>query len=348
MGYLGSNFGKATGKDIFVASGNTYTLSYNPGGSNGVIVFINGLVQTGYSVSGNVLTFLAAPTIGATIVVVYIAIEQTIGGGLPLAGGTNHFTGLNSFASTTTFADIEVTSINLQAIANYALLNSPIFTGTPVVPGYATLASPSLTGIPLAPTAASGTSSTQIATTAFVSTAGQILMPAGSLIDFAGIAAPAGFLQCPTAAGGVQLVSRTTYAALFAAIGTTWGAGDGSTTFGIPWFPAGYASIHGTSGVGGTTAGAVLSHTHGVNDPGHNHGNTDPTHTHSFNSTGQAGGGMGYSYGSNPQANTVTQSTAAASTGITNIAAVTGVTVNAAGGTANLPAGVTIMKCVKY
>lgn len=54
-------------------------------------------------------------------------------------------------------------------------------------------------------------------------------MPVGSVIPFAGAVAPAGWLLCDGSA-----VSRTTYAALFAVIGTTYGAGDGSTTFNLP------------------------------------------------------------------------------------------------------------------
>lgn len=53
--------------------------------------------------------------------------------------------------------------------------------------------------------------------------------PPGSMIAFAGKAIPEGWLLCNGA-----LVSRTTYARLFAAIGTAWGAGDGSTTFKLP------------------------------------------------------------------------------------------------------------------
>jgi microcystin-dependent protein len=57
------------------------------------------------------------------------------------------------------------------------------------------------------------------------------LMPPGTIISFAGPYAnmPAGFLLCDGA-----LVSRTTYADLFAAIGTAWGSGDGSTTYRLP------------------------------------------------------------------------------------------------------------------
>lgn len=53
--------------------------------------------------------------------------------------------------------------------------------------------------------------------------------PIGAILAFGGSAAPAGWLLCQG-----QAISRTTYAALFAAIGTAFGAGDGSTTFNIP------------------------------------------------------------------------------------------------------------------
>jgi microcystin-dependent protein len=55
-------------------------------------------------------------------------------------------------------------------------------------------------------------------------------MPSGSIIAFGGAAAPdAGWLLCAGAD-----VNRTTYARLFAAIGTAYGTGDGSSTFGLP------------------------------------------------------------------------------------------------------------------
>ena len=55
------------------------------------------------------------------------------------------------------------------------------------------------------------------------------LWPAGVIIPFAGTSVPTGYLLCNGAA-----VSRTDYANLFAAIGTLYGAGDGSTTFNLP------------------------------------------------------------------------------------------------------------------
>ena len=53
--------------------------------------------------------------------------------------------------------------------------------------------------------------------------------PAGTISAFGGAAAPDGWLLCDGSA-----VSRSTYARLFTAISTTWGVGDGATTFNVP------------------------------------------------------------------------------------------------------------------
>ncbi len=55
------------------------------------------------------------------------------------------------------------------------------------------------------------------------------IVPAGTVLPYAGASAPTGYLMCDGSA-----VSRTTYAALFAAIGTAFGAGNGTTTFNVP------------------------------------------------------------------------------------------------------------------
>lgn len=69
--------------------------------------------------------------------------------------------------------------------------------------------------------------------------------PTAAILPYAGTTAPLGYLLC---AG--QEVSRTTYAALFAVIGTTFGAGNGSTTFNLPdlrgRFPLGKDNMGGT------------------------------------------------------------------------------------------------------
>ena len=101
--------------------------------------------------------------------------------------------------------------------------------------------------------------------------------------------APAGYLFCDGTA-----VSRSTYSALFAILGTIWGVGDGSTTFNLPdlrqKFPLGKAA----SGTGSTLAGTggAIDHTH--TGPSHTHAagtlagpshtHTQPTHTHTGDS----------------------------------------------------------------
>jgi len=102
----------------------------------------------------------------------------------------------------------------------------------------------------------------------------------GSILAFAGSSLPTGYLDCDGSA-----VSRTTYAALFTAIGTTWGIGDGSTTFNLPDL-RGRAVIGVGTGSGlsaralADTGGVetvalstaeLASHTHTVTDPGHTH-----------------------------------------------------------------------------
>lgn len=54
-------------------------------------------------------------------------------------------------------------------------------------------------------------------------------VPSGAVFWFAAVTPPSGYLECNGAA-----ISRTTYSSLFSVIGTTWGAGDGTTTFNLP------------------------------------------------------------------------------------------------------------------
>lgn len=96
------------------------------------------------------------------------------------------------------------------------------------------------------------------------------LTPTGAMLLYAGNTVPTGFLLCDGRA-----VSRTTYAALFAAIGTTHGSGDGSTTFNLP-------DMRGRTAVGvapDTNLGARV----GANEVGLTEENNGPhTHTQSL------------------------------------------------------------------
>jgi len=76
--------------------------------------------------------------------------------------------------------------------------------------------------------------------------------PPGAVIPYAGSTAPAGWLLCDGAA-----VSRTTYANLFNLIGTTYGTGDGSTTFNVPDLRGRVAL--GKDNMGGSSANRVTA-----------------------------------------------------------------------------------------
>lgn len=103
----------------------------------------------------------------------------------------------------------------------------------------------------------------------------------GDLKDTARSVTDPGWLEC-----NGQAVSRTTYADLFAAIGTTWGPGNGTSTFNVPNFAGTFRAGAGAGyalGSSGGAAATVLSvenlppHTHTIS---HNH---TMAHTHSIN-----------------------------------------------------------------
>jgi|TARA_R100001460_G_scaffold103848_1_gene149204 microcystin-dependent protein len=107
------------------------------------------------------------------------------------------------------------------------------------------------------------------------------LIPTATIVPWTAASIPTGFLEC----NGAN-VSRSTYATLFAEIGTTYGSGDGSSTFGLPDLQdkccisksgtkalgstGGANTVTATGNVGGSTANATLStaqlasHSHGI------------------------------------------------------------------------------------
>lgn len=166
----------------------------------------------------------------------------------------------------------------------------------------------------------SGLAAGSVSVSALAAAVAEQLVPVGGVLPYAGATAPTGWVLC---AG--QVLSRVTFANLFGVIGTTYGAGDGSTTFGVPDLRGrvvfGRDNMNGTaanrltsaiSGVAGTTLGAaggderLHAHTHVVIDPGHTHSES----TYVGTAPGAANGGAA-------SGNAAATTTGSATTGIT-------------------------------
>ena len=156
----------------------------------------------------------------------------------------------------------------------------------------ADLASPTFTGTPAAPTASSGTSTTQLATTAFVTTALQALYPVGTIYSN---------------------ISVSTNPATLFGFGT-WVAITGRVVVGLD---SGDASFDTVGETGGSKDAIVVSHTHTATV-------TDSGHTHSINGTALSFGAEGSIAGTNTANSTTGISIASATTGITVANSTTG------------------------
>tara|TARA_R100001463_G_scaffold84503_1_gene139233 strand:+ start:828 stop:1397 length:570 start_codon:yes stop_codon:yes gene_type:complete len=142
-------------------------------------------------------------------------------------------------------------------------------------------------------------------------------IPTATIVPWSDSSVPTGFLECDGSA-----VSRSTYSALFTIIGTTYGAGDGSSTFNVPNLqdnvPVGKSNnkalastggantVTSTGNVGGSTANATLStaqlasHTHNTkkgphaDNPDGTGGAGNPRQT--GNAINTQGSGQGHSH----------------------------------------------------
>jgi microcystin-dependent protein len=148
--------------------------------------------------------------------------------------------------------------------------------------------------------------------------------PVGIIHPYAGATAPQGWLLCNGAA-----VSRSTYSQLFAICGTTFGAGDGSTTFNIPNLvdrvATGIGSLYARGEKGGSetftlSVSNLPSHTHSIShdhssDP---HSHTGDPHTHTVGSSGDETITQGTTGGSRVVSNNTSGTTGSAGGGRTS------------------------------
>jgi len=177
------------------------------------------------------------------------------------------------------------------------------------------------------PTLAQGYIKVNGTTAATITTAGIVSggIPAGAVMSFAMNSAPAGWL----AADGTA-VSRSTYAALFAAISTTYGAGDGSTTFALPDLRGIFVRGSGSQDISGITYNKTFASKE--NDALQQHIHTS---FRTLDGTSLPSGGTVYDI--------------MAEAGATDATAVTG-NVSAAGRTATetRPANIALLYCIKF
>jgi microcystin-dependent protein len=149
--------------------------------------------------------------------------------------------------------------------------------------------------------------------------------------------APSGWLACNGAA-----ISRSTYSALFTAIGTTFGTGDGSTTFNIPDV-RGYF-VRGVDNARGVDSGRTFGSNQGfaMQQHRHSHG-TDGTSSGGYNANGYTDS-LGYTNGSGNQsggggyAHNTTSAMMPTTAGGTAVA----------GASENRPINIALLYCIKF
>ncbi|RWY01096.1 phage tail protein, partial [Pseudomonas aeruginosa] len=193
----------------------------------------------------------------------------------------------------------------------------------------------------------------------------QAIVPAGAVMAFAMNGAPAGYLKANGAA-----VSRTTYAALFAVLGTYYGAGDGSTTFNLPDYRGEF--LRGLDDGRGLDLGRLLgtlqtsqnlAHTHGASSSGNG------GHTHTVTGTAAAAGAHSHSIPSvnatalvsgtrlatlvGNASSSTTDAAGAHTHTVTGVAALEGthnhtIYVESSGSSEARPRNVSVLICIKY
>ena len=241
--------------------------------------------------------------------------NDTIVGNLSI-GGNLAVTGTGAFGGALSAPSLTLSGTPLAITSGGTGVTTSTGTGSTVLS-----ISPALTGTPTAPTATAGTNTTQIATTAFVT---QNAVLTGTINMWPTASAPSGYLLCDGSA-----VSRSTYAALFAVVSTTFGVGDGTTTFNLPNYTNRMPYGTTVGATGGSADAVVVSHTHTATSVV-----TDPGHAHSLNGV-YGPPNSGQSGRADVNQSTQNYSTGSAFTGIT--VATTNASTGVSGTNANLP-----------
>lgn len=359
----------ATTENTFTGDGSTVTFSFTFPylEETDVKASINGVVTTQYSfANATTLQFNTAPASGAAVRIYRETadtdLKSTFFAGSSIRAEDLNDNGLQSLylvqeaknlaesadasavaaqaqtaldtanAATVTANAASTTANGIAATANTALTNSTnAVTTANTANSTATTANTTANTANTTANSALSTANSAVSTANSALTFAQAINPVGAVIWVATSTAPNGFLKANGAA-----VSRTTYAALFAALGTQFGAGDGSSTFNVPdlrgEFIRGWDDSRGVDSgrtFGSNQSGMVGPHNHTVNDPGH-------SHSVNINVYQQGAGSNAATDMANRAGNTQSSTET------------TGISINNNSGTETRPRNVALLACIKF
>lgn len=194
--------------------------------------------------------------------------------------GNQTFNGTATFTSTVTVPDASFSNAKLATVAT-ATIKGRVTASTGVVEDLTGAQATTILSAVVGDSGSGGTkglvpapAAGDAAAARFLSAAGTFAaaVPVGSITMYAANTAPTGWLECSGAA-----VSRTTYAGLFAAIGTVFGAGDTTTTFNLPQMQGEFArgwdngrGVDPARAFGSAQADELEAHVHSVTPPAAN------------------------------------------------------------------------------
>ena len=184
-------------------------------------------------------------------------------------------------------------------------------------------------------------------------------VPVGSVFCMAVASVPTGYLEC----NGAEVARTGTYAALFAVIGTTYGTGNGSSTFNLPDLRGEF--VRGFDNGRGVDSGRSINDPQGTSNQSHNHsyGNSSITvsganHDHDIRRislSGQASGSTNITLGSGQSyecgyhtSNSGKSTTAIQNSGNLSMSGNVGITINNDGGSESRPRNIAMMYIIKF
>ncbi len=304
-------------------------LTYGVASASNLLVSVGGLIQepeVAYTASGTILTFVDAPTAADTVYIIFLGKELAVA---TAQSNLSYQTGTGDGTDTTPIAVLNKTVPTNESImvmldgvtqvpgTDYSVSGTTLtFTTAPAngvdilvyFLGIAmNIGTPSDNTVTSAKIVDGAITSAKLAPNAVASG-----VPVGTILDYAGSAEPTGWVFCDGQTG-IDSTSDTTFAALFAVIGTTYG-GTGATDFDLPDLRGrvtiGLDNLGGVSantivhanadslgGIAGTethvlVTGELAAHTH--TGPSHthtgpSHTHTGPSHTHGFKDNGPDG-----------------------------------------------------------